>query len=87
MADILSRINMRKNQEQLEEPKNNRFLQTFLVFDWYFSLALILLMVCFFFFKLYAMPYPSGQWSMEIIILILFAFLQQGRISIGSRAN
>jgi hypothetical protein len=39
-------------------------------------------------FKLYALPYPKGQWEMDCpVFLILFAVIQYARISTGMQGN
>jgi hypothetical protein len=44
-------------------------------------------MFCFYLFKLYALPYPQGQWEMEMIFLITYTFLQYVRITSGMKGN
>ncbi|CDW79806.1 UNKNOWN [Stylonychia lemnae] len=79
-------------QIHLGEPEKPIFssllqLQSLLYFDVYFSLILLIIMFCFYLFKLFALPYPQGQWEMEMIFLITYSFLQYARIESGRRGN
>lgn len=51
------------------------WLQTLLYFDYWFSVVLFALQFVFMFFKLFALPYPSGYWRLEILILVAFLFI------------
>jgi hypothetical protein len=47
-----------------------------------------LLSACISLFKLYALPYPKGQWEMDCpVFLITFAVLQYARITSGMKGN
>ena len=63
------------------------YLQTLLFFDLYYTYLLCLATLALNTFKLYALPYPQGYWSIEILILIIYLFLALTRISYGMIGN
>jgi hypothetical protein len=64
------------------------FLQSLLYFDTYYTWLLLLLSGAISLFKLYALPYPKGQWEMDCpVFLITFAVIQYARIATGKQGN
>jgi hypothetical protein len=48
----------------------------------------VILSACISLFKLYALPYPKGQWEMDCpIFLITYVVLQVPRIKAGMQGN
>jgi hypothetical protein len=48
----------------------------------------MLLSMCIALFKVYALPYPKGQWEMDCpVFLTAYAFLQYARITSGMKGN
>ena len=75
----------RKNEYQA--PGSLLLLQTLLYFDWYYTLMLVFTTFCLSMFKLYALPYPQGYFSIEILILLIYLGLALQRINYGMTGN
>ena len=63
------------------------YLQTLLYFDQYYTYLLFIGTLALNTFKLYAMPFPQGYWSIEILVLIIYLCISLTRISFGMIGN
>ena len=62
-------------------------LQTLLYFDWFYTVMLFFATFSLNMFKLYALPYPQGYFSIEILILFIYLGLALSRIHYGMIGN
>ena len=60
------------NNPVSKEPRSILLLQALLYFDWWYTVLLITVCVVLDLFKLYALPYPQGFFSIEILILLIY---------------
>ena len=55
-----------------QPPGSLLLLQTLLYFDWWYTMFVFVLSGLTYLFKLYALPYPQGYFSIEILILLIY---------------
>ena len=68
------------NIKEVQTPSSMLILTTLLFFDQYYTYFMVtatLLLSC---FKLWALPYPAGYWTIEFIVLIFYLALSTTRI-------
>ena len=70
-----------------KDPRSILVLQALLYFDWWYTVLLITVCVVLDLFKLYALPYPQGFFSIEILILLIYLGLSFVRINYGMVGN
>ena len=68
-------------------PSSLLLLQTLLYFDWYYTFFLLSSAFVLDLYKLYALPYPTGYFSIEILILLIYLGLTLARLSYGMIGN
>ena len=85
-AAVMNNLSSQK-QNDFEPPGSLLLLQTLLYFDWWYTLLLFVMTGGLFVFKLYALPYPQGYFSIEIVILLIYLGLALQRISYGMKGN
>ena len=63
------------------------FLQTLFYFDDYFTTLVTVVTFLLSLFKLYALPFPKGYFSIEILVLCIYYVLAKLRLSFGMSGN
>ena len=63
------------------------FLQTIFYFDDYFTTLVTVVTVLLSLFKLYALPFPKGYFSIEILVLCIYYVLAKLRLTFGMAGN
>ena len=76
-----------KDPYHFQPPSSLLLLQTLLFFDQYYTSLLVLATFLLSIFKLWALPYPAGYWSIEFIVLIFYLALSTTRVSYGLTGN
>ena len=68
------------NQKEVQPPSSMLILTTLLFFDQYYTYFMVVATLFLSCFKLWALPYPAGYWTIEFIVLIFYLALSTTRI-------
>ena len=62
-------------------------LQSLLYYDYAYTYFICIATLVLHFFKLYALPFPEGYWSIEVLVIVIYFVLSISRISYGMVGN
>ena len=73
-----------------DEPKSSssiHILQTLLYFDDYYTTLVTVLTFLLSLFKVYALPFPKGYFTIEVLVLCIYYLLVKLRLNFGMVGN